>query len=119
MARLAAVDVLAVGLQHQEHVDEVAGLDLVAHAHDLVGLDRHSALAFGNAQSETGNQLAFEQGRTFAQINHRNAAGERRGVLEGPCRIDRQLFHTQRVCGDRLAGQLCLGSDDHGKGLRL
>ncbi|MNY81293.1 hypothetical protein D3C86_2227820 [compost metagenome] len=57
---MAAVDVLAVRFQHQENVDEVAGLDLVSHTHDFVGLDRYGAFAFCNAQGEAGNQLAFE-----------------------------------------------------------
>ncbi|MNV36241.1 hypothetical protein D3C71_1277110 [compost metagenome] len=93
-ARLAAVDVLAVGLQHQEHVDEVAGLDLVAHAHDFVSLDCYGALAFGYAQGQARNQLTFEQRRAFAQVDYRDAAGEGCGLFEGPCRVDRQLFHA-------------------------
>ncbi|MNL23898.1 hypothetical protein D3C87_1453100 [compost metagenome] len=116
---MAAVDVLAVGLQHQENVDEVAGLDFVAHTHDFVGLDRHGAFAFGNTQGEAGNQLAFEQGRTLAQVDHRDAASQQRSLFESPCWVDRQLFHAQGIGRDRLTGWQRLGRNHHGESLHL
>jgi hypothetical protein len=92
--RLAAVDVLAVRLEHHEDIDEVAGLNLVADAHDLVGLDGDGAFAFGDAHGEAGDELAFEQRRAFAQVEHRHTADGRR-VLKGAGRIDRQALDAQ------------------------
>ncbi|MNR14552.1 hypothetical protein D3C85_1310340 [compost metagenome] len=50
--RLTAVHVFAVRLQCDEHVDKIAGLNLVADTHDLVGLDGNRALAFSHAKGK-------------------------------------------------------------------